>query len=184
MAEYTGAYIMAYLSEKDAERLSVEGGTDPADMHITLGYFEQEAGAINPETRAIIQYNLRDIGAHMFPVPGSVFARAQFNFGNSADDERPPCSVLLAQSAELSNVHTAVSMTVDGTAGLTLSTTFPIWVPHITVGYNVDLDLVSPDSLGPVTFDRLIVSWGDEKVDVTEPLDEAYHVDPLILAAA
>lgn len=176
MAEHTGAYIMAFLSESDAKRLSVEGGTDPADMHITLGYFEQEAAEVNLETRAVIQFDLRDIGVHMFPVPGSVFARAQFNFGNGPEDERPPCSVLLVQSAELANVHTAVGMTVDGTAGLTLSTTFPIWVPHVTVGYNLDLDQISADSLGPVTFDRLVVSWGDEKVDVTDALDEAYHV--------
>lgn len=175
-AAHTGAYIMAFLSAEDAERLSVDSGSDPASLHVTFGYFEQAAADINLETRAVIQYNLRDMATHMFPITGNVFARAQMNFGNAADDDRPPCSVVLVQSSELANVHTAVELLVSDTDGVDLSTTFPIWVPHITIGYNLDLDQITADSLGPVTFDRLIVSWGDEQVDVTDPLDEAYHL--------
>ena len=156
----TGVAIMAHLNGDQATERMVEGGESAGDMHVTLGYLAEPAADVPPEARAALELALTDALGPMMPISGNAFGIAQLN---PDDAEREPCMVLLVQSDQLAQAHDAVMQALDDTDGVSMSQTFPIWVPHVTVGYNIDPGSVTPEHLGGLSFDRLIIGWGDEQ---------------------
>lgn len=168
----TGACLMAFLAAGDAQRLAVPGGEAPEDMHVTLAYLANPAADYSDEVRTAVDAALAR--AWVQPVAAEAFGLAQLNPDSA---EREPCAVLLVQSDDLANCRDAMLAALDELGDIDsewtveLSTTFPIWVPHVTVGYNIDPAEIPPGATGPLTFDRLIMAWGDDQHDLTNPAD-------------
>lgn len=158
--EHTGVAVMAFLAEPDAKRLAIPGGEPVDNLHVTLGYLAEPAAEVGSGTRSFLNLMLKSLNKRYMPLVANVFATARFNYNNAADDEHPPCTVLLVQSTELADLHNNVQTAVYLTPLVNNDETFPIWVPHITLGYNIDPAKL-PDA-GPVTFDRLGVGYGGD----------------------
>lgn len=148
--------VMAFLSPDDAARIAAVDG-EPADqMHVTLGYITDVSG-LDDATRADLDQSLA--ATFTGPVPADAFGYALFN---PDSDERDPAAVMLVQSGELAALHDRV----QDVLGPLEAGTFPIWQPHVTVAYNATTD-VCEGKTGPVTFDRLVMAWGDDQHDLT-----------------
>lgn len=158
--------VMAYVAPEQAVKLAVSNGEPPEDLHVTLAYLANQASAVTPVQRYIIQACLSSLVRPLLPVTADVFARAEFNFDPS-DPEREPCSVILVQSDELATLYDNVQDFFAENVYVELDNSFPIWVPHITLGYNVPISRVTPYKGGEVTFDRIKISWGGELVELT-----------------
>jgi hypothetical protein len=155
-----GVAIMAMLSAADAAKLAQPGGEAPEDLHCTLGYLAKDAIEYSDDVKASLAEALAS--AWTGPVSAKAFATAVFN---AADAEREPCSVLLVQSDELAAAHQGVSDAIGGLA----SDTFPIWIPHTALVYNAATPLPPELAVGQdVTYDRLVMAWGGEQIDLTE----------------
>lgn len=169
-----GVAVLLMLAPADAAKLAVDGGEAPDQMHVTLGILAKPAAEYSDDEKADIIDRLT--AANPFHFDGNVgsaieadtFATALFN---PNDDDRDPCAVVLVQSGDIASAHNAVTRALEDD----LSTTFPIWIPHITVAYTADLDVIPTEPIGSrVTFDRLLLCWGDEQIDLTDPVAEAF----------
>ncbi len=164
MSEHTGAAVLLMLSAADGERLAVDGGEPAATLHTTVGYLARPVTDYSDTEQVEIVRALREVVADTaWPVTADAFGTAHLN---PDDDERDPCAVLLVQSTELASVHDAVTAAL----GEESSTVFPVWVPHIALAYNTDPSAL-PDGItaDPLTFDRLVLSWAGEQIDITPP---------------
>lgn len=172
----TGVAVLAMLSQADAAKVAQPGGELPADLHCTLGYLAKPAAEYSDDVKASLTEALAS--AWTGPVPAKAFATAVFN---ADDPEREPCSVLLVQSDELAAAHDGVSNAIGGLA----STTFPIWIPHTALAYNATEPLPPELAAGQtVTYDRLVLSWGAEQIDLTEKSLTAASEAPVTTPAA
>ena len=92
---------------------------------------------------------------------------------------REPCVVLLVAGQQLPGFHEYVMRSVEqvfGAAGMQLHPQHSPWVAHLTLAYTADADLsYFTDRVGPVTFDRVRVAFGDNVIDL--PLGEPTEVD-------
>lgn len=155
-----GVAIMAMLSQADAATLAQPGGEAPEELHCTLGYLAKDATEYSDDVKASLTEALAS--AWQGPVKAKAFATAVFN---ASDPEREPCSVLLVQSDELASAHQGITDAIGGLA----STTFPIWIPHTALAYNAATPLPPELAAGQdVTYDRLVMAWGGEQIDLTE----------------
>lgn len=156
-AGHTGAMIALVPSDADVARLAVDGGEDPAQLHLTL-VFLGEAAAISDETRAQITDIARR--AATAPIEANAFS---VNVFNPTGPE--PCVVLGVGNAgpELANVQATVLSALRGLAGLALPDQHTPWVPHVTLAYTNDPTLAATlaDRTGPITFDKIRVAFGD-----------------------
>jgi hypothetical protein len=157
--EHTGAMIALVPTAEDAARLTVDGGEDPDELHLTLAYF----GDNGPIGAAARQQLFADLGAAVNGMPvveGNAFAPAVFN---PAGDE--PCRVVLVGGDTLDGVHHFLMDVLRLPGGVTRHAP---WMPHITLAYGGDLssleDLVA--RLGPVSFDRVRLAIAGQHVDI------------------
>jgi 2'-5' RNA ligase len=161
---HTGAYVMAMVAAAEADELAVDGGEAPETMHVTLGFLAEPAASYTDEQRAALESALADAS---MPVTANAFALATFNADNEPDDDRPPCVVMLVQSDNLAALHDTVTAAIAAVPGMEASTAFPIWMPHVTLGYGLEQADVPTGRLGPVTFDRLVIGWGEQQYEVS-----------------
>jgi 2'-5' RNA ligase len=163
---FTGAYVMGMLSPTDAARLAQPDGADPTAMHVTLAFLSEPASSYSQGEREALEEALTSVDT--MPVTADAFATATLNADNDPDDDRPPCVVLLVQSSDLAALHDRVTKSITATKGFA-DGSFPVWVPHVTLGYGLDAADLPTGLLGPLTFARLVVGWGDEQHDLTTP---------------
>lgn len=158
----TGVAVLAMLSAADANKVAVPGGDDPADMHITLGYLKDPAASYTDDVKTGLIEALSSIwDGHNSAVTADVFGTAELN---ADDSDREPCAVVLVQSADMATLHDDVQGAIASVA----SDTFPIWLAHTTVGYNVSPDLIPAAVVGSTfTYDRLVLGWGDDQIAIT-----------------
>jgi 2'-5' RNA ligase len=168
----TGGEVALVPSAADAQRLALDGGEDVEQLHLTLAYLG-DAAEIDESTRAeLIAWAYEMVTGWPSPVEADAFAPAIFN------PEGPePCAVLILAGAELAEFHeTALA---DITDLVSLPEQHQPWIPHVTLAYiddgdlingpglgMVDLDEIVPGRMGPVNFDRLRLAFGGEVTDV------------------
>lgn len=157
---HDGVAVLLMLNADDAGRLAIDGGEAVEDLHVTLGYLAKPAGQYTDAERAAITAQLAGIDLEL-PLLADVFGEAVFNPHST---ERDPCAVVLVQSGELADAHAAVSVAL----GDDLSTTFPVWIPHVALAYSPDGPIEVDPDLTTVEFDRLILSWGGELTDLAD----------------
>jgi len=166
-----GCMIALMPTAKDAARLKVPGGEAAGDLHLTL-HFLGEADAWDADARAdllmCVRYALDwyeggDITANIFgvahwngntPKPSWVW--------NVGSGQTPSYDDLLQWIRSV-----AVCALEDMHRQPELPDQYCPWVPHICAWYTADLTPVRnlEKRLGPVTFDRLRVSFGSEDHD-------------------
>ena len=148
-------------SEAWAEANAVDDGLAPADMHVTLAYFD-DTSAMSPDQRAAIVDACRAVADATAALEANGFAISLFN---PTGDQ--PCIVLGLSGGEITDLQPAVETALTA-AGVDLSAQHRPWIPHITLTYTDDhymaADLV--DHVGPVPLDRLRVAFADQVTDL------------------
>lgn len=160
---FSGATVS--LLPQDPERFAVGDG-DPADrLHLTLVWLGSADDPAVPFDDAV---------AAVAPLAGSGVIEADVwgsGWFNPADDGG--AAVLLVGSEQLTLLRDGIVTEVGD------ASQHPNWVPHITLGYGIDLDADAvKERVGPVVFDRVQVAYGDQ----TETVDLA--ADGLSASAA
>lgn len=185
---HTGAMIALIPTEKDAARLAVDGGEDADELHVTLGYLGEAALLPEELKHALVDCVARCV-ADRPTVVGSAFAVATFNpvtdvtASTLGFDDIPqlndviaaaaggePCVVMLVSGQQVAIVQRDVMNDVTGTfaqLGVQMHPQHDPWVAHLTLVYTTDADLsYFADLVGPVTFDRVRLAFGDDVYDV------------------
>jgi hypothetical protein len=176
-----GCMIALMPTPADAKALAIDGGEAPEELHCTLFYLGGDAAAWSPEQRADLVQGLHESFDGTPPVPATVFGVAHWNgdgenpswvWSVGDDDERNGQSL---EGAHLSAVTALEDMHTDQPQ---LPDQHTPWVAHICAQYTDDQSMVPAmeQHLGPVTFDRVRVSFGDDNTDI--PLDGSTDAQP------
>lgn len=172
---HTGAMVALRMTDADAERLAVEGGLPPEEMHMTLAYLG-EAADIPAGAREKILRGMGRIAKKVGgPLQADGFSVNAFNPGNAND--RPTAIVMGINGAMLGSLQQGVCKTLGNCDGLDMPEQHEPWTAHATLAYDGDLSKIEKyaDRVGPLTFDRMRVAFGGEVTDI--PLGEIIETD-------
>jgi hypothetical protein len=178
-------------TEDDAQRLAVEGGEAAADLHCTLFYVGPDASQWDDHQRAELVDILRSMvqespfgSANV--LTANIFGAAHWNAGSDAPSwvwnvgDLPGDDPVDDDGDGLDDFHRmAVEALESGHEHPDPPVQHTPWVAHICAQYTDDPALLETmeQRLGPVTFDRLRISFGDQDTDI--PL----NVDQVLTAA-
>jgi hypothetical protein len=164
-----GCMIALMPTAEDAKRLAVKGGEAVTDLHLTLYFLADDADVWNEDQRNDLLYCM-SLVLSMFdngPVTGNIFGAAHWNGGSPkpawvwsvGDGDGSGNLEMIRQAAvwALEDMHRQPELPQQHCP----------WVPHVCAAYSDDLTLIKDleKRLGPVTFDRLRVSFGSEDHD-------------------
>lgn len=169
---HTGAMIALIPAAPDAERLAMDGGEPVEELHVTLCYLGQAADYDIRERLMLATAVAGAVEMTRVPVEGDAFATAYFNVGNP---DVETALVYLIGGEAMVRLHRDAAGAAGSTFGPKIPDQHEPWVAHITAAYTDDLDahrgLVA--KLGPVTFDRVRIAFGDQIYDIPlEPADQ------------
>jgi 2'-5' RNA ligase len=167
----SGGMIALMPTAADAKRIALPGGEKAADLHCTLFFLGDDGSVWTEEQRDELEALVRSYVQGLGPVQANIFGVAHWN-GNgekpswvwSTGDNPEADSVNGLQAAQLS-VLNALESTHDRPEVPPQHTP---WAAHICAAYTDDLTLVRAleKRLGPVTFDRIRLSFGDDDRDI------------------
>ncbi|MFC4060236.1 phage minor head protein [Planomonospora corallina] len=170
-----GAMIALMPARDDAERLAVDGGEAPDDLHLTLLYLGGPDGsAWDDNHRSDLAENVRAAARSRFsgPVTGTAFGVNHWNPGSDepswvwavGDDRDRP-----AGAPRLQDVRDAVTAALDDTRDHPeIPAQHSPWVPHVCAAYSSNPGLLSDmvQRLGPITFDRIRLAFAGDVTDI------------------
>jgi len=144
-------------SADDVDKLAVNGGEDPGDLHLTLAYLGDDVSQLSPQERNGLAGAILDHAQNLAPITARVMGHASFNPDGGADGDMDPCAVyLVGDSPIIPDLH-------DDMAMRTSAEQHTPFLPHVTAGYGKSAGDLS--YAGPITFDRLRLALGDQAYD-------------------
>lgn len=169
----SGGMIALMPTAADAKRLAFPGGEKAAELHCTLLFLGDDGDAVwTDEQRAALEDAVQRLVAGVPPVRANIFGVAHWNGGSdqpswvwSVGDE-PDAGLADANLMEARMLAaTAATMTPDLPE---IPQQHSPWVAHVCAAYSSDLTVVRAleKRLGPVTFDRIRLSFGDDDRDI------------------
>lgn len=177
-----GGMIALMPSAEDAARLAVDGGEPAEELHLTLLFLGDDGGAWTEAERSALEAAVRAaLEMHAVgPVRAKAFGAAHWNGGSEF-----PCWVWSVGDAgpgaswhdSLQGVRGCVVEAVTNVQVPELPQQHTPWAAHVSAAYSDDPALL-PEleaRLGPVTFDRVRLSFGDDDRDIllSEPVTAA-----------
>jgi hypothetical protein len=171
----SGAMIALLPTEEDAARLAIEGGEVADELHLTLLYLGKGADFKDDVRQRITDY-VANWMRSLPPVTASIFGAAHWNAGSSdaswiwsvgdLEDDNP-------EPPSLTRYHVmGATAAEDATLGEPDAPELPEphtpWVAHVCAAYSEDPGLLGDleSRLGPVTFDRVRVTFGADSTDI------------------
>lgn len=168
----SGGMIALMPTAADAKRLAFPGGEKAADLHCTLLFLGDDGAAWTDEQRAALEDAVRRLVAGVPPVNAKIFGVAHWNGGSDSESwvwsvgDAPDNGLADADLMEARMLaSTAAAMTIDLPE---IPPQHTPWAAHICAAYSGDLTVVRAleKKLGPVTFDRIRLSFGDDDRDI------------------
>lgn len=173
-----GAMIALMPTPDDAARLALEGGELPEQLHCTLFYLGAGDAFDDAQRLSLVSAVGENVGAFITgPISAGAFGAAHWNGGGdepswvySVGDEHPegagPGEPSLSEAYDLACSAVSVADLPE-----TLPSQHTPWHPHICAAYSADPALLADmeSRLGPVTFDRIRVTFAGDYTDI--PLD-------------
>ncbi len=169
-----GGMIALMPTAEDAQRLAVPGGEPAEELHLTLLFLGDDGGAWTEAERSALELAVRAaLEMHAVgPVRAKAFGAAHWNGGSES-----PCWVWSVGDADpgaswhdnLQGVRGCVVEAVTSARVPELPQQHTPWAAHVSAAYSDDAALL-PEleaRLGPVTFDRVRLSFGDDDRDIT-----------------
>ena len=168
----SGGMIALMPTPEDAKRLALPGGEKAADLHCTLFFLGDDGSVWTEDQRNELEGLVRAMSFGLTPVKANVFGAAHWN-GNG---DKPSWVWSVGDSPDqgladshLNEVRYAVTDALESTHERPeLPQQHSPWVAHICAAYTDDLTLLRTleKRLGPVTFDRIRLSFGDDDRDI------------------
>lgn len=161
--QHTGG--MLALLPDDPEPLSVEGGYEPSELHLTLLYLGDDVTGWTPEQRD----RLRELVAVSAPgldaVEARIMGRGVFNPDGGPDGDRDPCAVYLVGDApDLTPLRDwATWVTTKGEDYVTPPEQYEPFIPHVSALEGTDVAALS--YAGPMRFGVLRLALAGEHYD-------------------
>ncbi|MGF0163067.1 phage minor head protein [Streptomyces koyangensis] len=174
-----GGMIALIPTEDDAARLALDGGEAADELHLTLYFLGDQGGDWTEDQRQdladLVRSRVRDLGG---PITARAFGAAHWNAGSDSpswvwsvggDRDAPADAPTLVQAHALAT--DALESTHDRPE---LPTQHSPWVPHVCAAYSDDPGLLAPleDRLGPITFDRVRLAFGGDRIDIPLQLED------------
>lgn len=168
----SGGMIALMPTAADAKRLAFPGGEKAADLHCTLLFLGDDGSVWTEEQRSALEDAVRRLVAGVPPVNAKIFGVAHWN--GDGDNQSWVWSVGDAPDNGLADADLMEARMLAATAS-TMTPDLPEipqqhtpWVAHICAAYSGDLTVVRSleKRLGPVTFDRIRLSFGDDDRDI------------------
>lgn len=165
----TGGMIALIPTAEDAARLRLPGGEPAAELHLTLMYLGPDGSVFTPENRDDMETVARYLALQLPPLTANIFGVAHWN-GNG---EQPSWVWNVGDDREsdgpgLDYYRSTADEILYQVGGPDVPDQHRPWVAHVCAAYTDDLTLVRrlEQRLGPVTFDRLRLSFGDDDRDI------------------
>lgn len=192
----TGCMVALMPTAQDAARLAVEGGEAAEDLHLTLVYLGPDETEWDDSARTELTAFLRsmitsgDFGSwNVFTA--NIFGAAHWNGDSDAPSwvwsvgDTPTDDSMDHDGDALEDYHDLVYDALEsGHDHPDLPAPHSPWVAHICAAYSAD-DALLPlleAKMGPVTFDRLRLSFGNDDTDI--PLNQDVAMAGPLTAAA
>jgi hypothetical protein len=167
-----GGMIALMPTAEDARRLALPGGEAAAELHCTLYFLGDDGSVWTEEQRNELESTVRALVSlyELGPLKANIFGVAHWNGGSEK-----PSWVWSVGDADPENSMGLVRARAAATEALESTHERPDippqhqpWVAHICAAYTDDLTLVRrlEKGLGPVTFDRIRLSFGDDDRDI------------------
>ncbi|WP_433341715.1 phage minor head protein [Streptomyces sp. CA-253872] len=173
-----GGMIALLPTPADAERLAIEGGEAPSDLHLTLYFLGDEGGDWAPEQRQELADAVRSLTDGLGPVPASAFGASHWNPHSDSpswvwsvgdDPDADP------DAPGLEQVRALVMRALDDTPDRPdVPRQHSPWVAHVCAAYSDDPALLGAllDRVGPLAFDRLRLAVGGDHIDIPLTTEE------------
>jgi 2'-5' RNA ligase len=166
-AKHTGAMIALYPPKHLADKLAVDGGEKPEDLHVTLAFLGKADDLKSPE---MVKTVARTLAARHPPMTGAMSGHGVFTQGADAPVTYASADLpaLPGFRQKLVRVLHATGHTPSGEHGFT---------PHMTLAYGTPKVNVPAT---PVTFDTLSAVIGGDRHDYpfAGHLQEAHKLGP------
>lgn len=172
-----GCMIALMPTAEDAERLAVPGGEPADELHLTLRYLGKTDAHPDDARQALVD-EVRMLTRDLPPVTSKLFGAAHWN----GDSDEPSWVWSVGDAPDAVSLEAAHGMAEEAVWATALDVPDPHtpWVAHVCAAYSDDPTFLPEleQRLGPVTFDRVRVSFGDDDTDI--PLTG----DPVTASAA
>jgi nucleotide-binding universal stress UspA family protein len=164
-----GCMIALMPTTADANRLALKGGEIASDLHCTLFYLGPDAAVFDDSARSMIVEAFGMLCHDLPPVESKIFGISHWNAGS----DKPFWVWSVGDGPEGPSLEAAHEMTEEcllmcGDVLPEMPEQHTPWVAHICAAYTDDLTLAKEleKRNGPVTFDRVRISFGDQDTDI------------------
>ncbi|WP_328856904.1 2'-5' RNA ligase family protein [Williamsia herbipolensis] len=161
--EHTGGMVALIPAASDAADLALDGAEPPDELHVTLAYLGDDLTDVADDQVDEWVRIITEGVAQAQPLSGTLFARASFNDQNP---DREQCAVYLIEAPGLSALRAQVWDIAEAPPIEAPAPTFDGYVPHMTMGYGVDVGDLAAGQGREVTFDRIRVAVAGRTVDI------------------
>lgn len=167
-----GGMIALMPASADARRLAFPGGEKAAELHCTLLFLGDDGSVWEEEQRSALENIVRELAAGVPPVQADIFGVAHWNGGSDSESWVWSVGDSRDQGLADSTLQEARMIVSGALAAVPEAPEIPQqhspWVAHICAAYTGDLTVVRAleKRLGPVTFDRIRLSFGDDDRDI------------------
>lgn len=172
-----GGMIALMPTAEDAARLAIPGGEPADELHLTLLYLGDDGGAWPAEARDALESAVREMADGVPAVQSRAFGAAHWNGDGDSpawvwsvgdNPERALADSTLEEAQWIIGGALGMAMAVrDGDVPEVPEQHSP-WIAHICAAYSGDPALLGEleARLGPVTFDLIRLSFGDDDRDI------------------
>ncbi|MEU7323411.1 phage minor head protein [Streptomyces griseoviridis] len=167
-----GAMIALLPTEDDAARLALDAGEPPGEIHCTLWFLGDDASKWSEAERAefirAFTAALSDLGQ---PIQGHATGAAHWN----TDTDKPSWVWTISDGRDqaddaprLGDARYAATVALEDTHHPEIPRQYSPWTAHVCAAYTAEGWPYEPmgERVGPITFDRVRVAFGDEHTDI------------------
>lgn len=150
---HTGIVAVLLPSEKSAAPYLQKGGLPMEELHLTIGYFGDvgESAHLMQLKESLVKWAWTQ-SATCDPIPAEVGGVARIG----KDD--PQAVVLLTEHLKINKMRESLD---QGIRQMSLDRKHPGFLPHVTLGYGIDMDIKPGD---PIVFDHVAIWWGEDRI--------------------
>lgn len=159
---YSDSGMVALIpSAADAERLALEEGEAPEQLHLTLAYLG-EIGEWTGDDRDALVAAVEQLASELQPFEANAFGVSHWN--PTGDN---PSWVLSVGGGDLAETHALTWDALDTADIPKLAAQHAPWVAHVCLAYSSEIGVLEAalGSLGDIEFDRIRFAFGDDVFD-------------------
>lgn len=159
---HSGAMVALIPKDDFVKRLCITGGEPPEQLHVTLLYLGKQIDWPEEDRKKLREF-IGSFFINCSEVHAEIHAHAVFN-PNS--DEAASVYLIGGDGANVCDEFNAMlrSEIIFGKYTTEIPNDYPFYLPHLTIGYNLDINKLN--YTGPIIFDKLRLVFGEDSTDI------------------